>query len=178
MSRRGLYLTAISSAAVWTVALLVASASGASGQQPASGAREDISEYLPPGNAKALVAKECAACHDFRNVVRLRASKQAWEAVVLDMVARGAPLMIEDADAITSYLGEVFGPKAPPLVDINTATQDELVKLPGMTAALADRLTAHRKEKGPFASRDDVRAVIGFDAPAFEKVKWYIRAAR
>ena len=168
MSRRGLYL----------VALLVASASGASAQQPASGARENISEYLPPGNGKALVAKECSACHEFRSVVRLRASKQAWEAVVLDMVARGAPLMIEDADAITAYLSDVFGPKAPPLVDVNTATQDELVKLPGMTAALADRLAAHRKEKGPFSSRDEVRAVIGFDAPAFEKVKWYIRAAK
>lgn len=178
MSRRGFYLTVIPSAVLWTVALLVASASGASGQQRTSGAREDISEYLPPGNGKALVAKECAACHDFRNVVRFRASKQAWEAVVLDMVARGAPLMIEDADAITSYLSEVFGPKAPPLVDVNTATRDELVKLPGMTPELADRVAAHRKDKGPFSSRDEVRAVIGFDAPAFDKVKWYIRAAR
>lgn len=177
MSRRGLYLTVSLSAALWTVVLLVASASGASGQQRASGAREDISEYLPPGNGKALVAKECSACHDFRSVVRLRASKQAWEAVVLDMVARGAPLMIEDADAITGYLSEVFGPKAPPLVDVNTATRDELVKLPGMTPALADRVEAHRKEK-PFSSREEVRAVIGFDAPAFDKVKWYIRAAR
>ncbi|MBA2304928.1 MAG: helix-hairpin-helix domain-containing protein [Acidobacteria bacterium] len=137
-----------------------------------------MSHYLPPGKGKALVAKECSGCHHFFGVVRLRASKPAWEAVVLDMVARGAPLMIDDADAITAYLSDVFGPKAPPLVDVNTATQEELVKLPGITPELADRVTAHRKQKGPFSTREDVRAVVGFDAAAFDKVKWYIRAGR
>jgi len=178
MTRRGYCLGLLSSLALWTGAIVTAAGSANDGQQPSTARETEMTEYLPPGSGKALVAKECSSCHDFFGVVRLRASKAKWEAVVLDMVARGAPLMLEDADAITAYLSEAFGPKAPPLVDVNTATREELVKLPGVTPELADRVTAHRKEKGPFSSREDVRVVVGFDAPAFDKVKWYIRAGR
>lgn len=159
-------------------ALLVALTSGAAAQQARGGAgREDLTQYLPPGEGKALVAQNCSTCHDLSGTVRLRTSREAWEALVLDMVARGAPLLVEEADAITNYLGEVFGPKAPPLVDVNVARIEDLTKIPGITPELADRLIAHRTKAGPFASRGDVRAVLGLDAAAFEKVKWYLRAA-
>jgi len=165
----------ILSMGLWTAALWAVSSSLPAAEQRTDGARKDMSEYLPPGSGKVLVAKECSTCHDMAGVVRLRASKEKWEAVVLDMVARGAPLMIEDADAITTYLSEVFGPTAPPLVDVNTAGRDELVKLPGVSPALADRLVAHRDTHGSFPSRQDVRTVLGLDPTAFEKIQWFIR---
>jgi mono/diheme cytochrome c family protein len=177
MSGRNLLRALITSAAVWTVAFWAVAGGAPSGQRGAPRAdREDMSQYLPPGAGKALVARECTVCHDLDGVVRLRTSKGEWEAVVLDMVARGAPLMIEDADAIIAYLSEVFGPQAPPLVDVNTASADELAKLPGVTSDLAGRLVQHRQQKGPFSSRDEVRAALGFDEGTFEKVKWYLRA--
>lgn len=178
MSRRAVFRVVITSVALWTAVLWSVAVPAPSGQQQSRGAREDMSQYLPPGSGKPLVARECSTCHDLGGIVRLRASRQDWEAVVLDMVARGAPLTIEDADAITAYLSEVFGPKAPPLVDVNTATGDELVKLPGVTPALAGRLLEQRQEKGLFSSRDEVRAVLGLDEGAFERFKWYVRAQR
>jgi DNA uptake protein ComE-like DNA-binding protein len=147
-------------------------AAAAQGQRPP---REDFSEYLPPGEGKALVVAQCSTCHELKGTVQLRQSKQQWEAVVLDMAARGAALTVEEADQIIAYLGKVFDTSSPPLIDVNTATKDDLVKLPGLTPALAERLIAHRTAKGPFASREAVRALLGFDEPSFARMKWYLK---
>jgi hypothetical protein len=165
----------ITSVALWTVAFWAVAERIPAGQQGGGGAREDMSEYLPPGSAKELVARECTVCHDLDGVVRMRATKAEWEALVLDMVARGAALMVEDADKIIAYLSEVFGPQAPPLVDVNTATPEEFAKLPGVTPAVVGKAIEQRQQKGPFTSRDEVKSALGLDDRAFEKVKWYLR---
>lgn len=170
MSR--LAIGAFVSGLVWT--LTVAGAAQESGsREPAA---QDWRAQLPPAEGKDLVAKQCATCHTLEGVVKLRATKQAWEAVVFDMVARGAPLMIDEVDPIVAYLAAVFGPTAPPLLDANTATASELLKLPGITPALAARLIEHRQSKGPFSSPDALRTVLGMDEAAFTKIKWYVRA--
>lgn len=160
-----------------TIVAFVALWSVATAAQTQRAAREDFTENLPPGEGKALVAAQCSACHELKGTVQLRQSKQAWEAVVLDMVARGAPLTIEEADTIIAYLSTVFGPSSPPLVDINTAAKPDLVKVPGITPELADRLIAHRTAKGPLSSRDSVRTVLGLDEPSFAKMRWYLKVA-
>lgn len=175
MSTKGLRRAAGASVVVCTAVMCLLAGRESFGQQGPAASRRDMSQYLPPGAGKALVAKECSTCHDLEGVIRLRASRQAWEAVVIDMVGRGAPLLVEDVDAMTAYLAEVFGPKAPPLVDANTAGRDELMKLPGLTAAQAGQLIALRA-KTPFASREEVREAAGLDPQAFEKLKWYVRA--
>ena len=139
--------------------------------------REDFTEYLPPGDGKPLVAAQCSSCHELKGTIQLRRSKQEWEAIVLDMAARGAPLTIEEADTIIGYLSTVFSPTSPPLVEVNTAAKSDLVKLPGITPDLADRLIAHRTAKGPLASRESVRAALGLHEASFAKMKWYVKVA-
>jgi DNA uptake protein ComE-like DNA-binding protein len=158
------------------VALVIAGGVVAQAQSRSQG-REDFTQYLPPGDGKALVSAQCASCHELKGTIQLRKSKQEWEAIVFDMVARGAPLTVEEADAIVAYLSTAFGPSAPPLVDVNTAAKVDLVKLPGVTPDRADRLLAHRAAKGPLPSRDDVRGVLGLDEAAFTKMKWYLKVS-
>jgi hypothetical protein len=160
---------------LWALPAELAGSAQAPGGQRSRAAREDMSDYLPPGGGKDLVARECTACHDLDGVIRLRATKQGWEALVLDMAARGAPLMVEDVDVITAYLAEVFGPQAPPLVDVNTAPSEELAKIPGVTPAAAGKVVEQRQQKGPFSSRDELKGALGLDDRTFEKVKWYLR---
>lgn len=143
--------------------------------QPPRPRRQDLTDYLPPGAGKALVAKQCSACHDLQGTIQLRKPREAWEAIVLDMVARGAPLMLEEVDPLIAYLAEVFGPKAPPLVDVNAAAKDDLLKLAGVTPEAADRLIALRADKGPLRSRDEVRSALGLDAASFDKIRYYLR---
>jgi hypothetical protein len=158
--------------------MLVVAGGIAAHAQSRSASREDFTQYLPPGDGKALVSTQCTSCHELKGTIQLRKSKQEWEAVVFDMVARGAPLSVEEADAIVAYLSTAFGPSAPPLLDVNTAAKADLVRLPGMTPELADRLLAHRAAKGPLPSRDDVRGVLGLDEPAFSKMKWYLKTSQ
>jgi hypothetical protein len=158
---------------VWVFAMSFA----ASAQRESSRAqRQAWNEYLPPGAGKELVATQCTACHDLKGTVQLRQSKDEWESLVIDMVGRGANLTVEQADQVIPYLAEVFGPQAPPLVDVNAAPAEDLVKLPGVTKDAADKLVAHRTTGAKIATREEAQTLLGLDAAAFEKVKWYVRA--
>jgi competence protein ComEA len=46
-------------------------------------------------------------------------------------------------------------------VDVNRATAAELETLPGIGPVLAARIVAHRDERGPFTSVDDLQSVRG-----------------
>jgi competence ComEA-like helix-hairpin-helix protein len=139
--------------------------------------REDWKEYLPPGAAKQLVATRCTVCHELNTFVPLRQSEAAWRNIVNEMMNLGASLLPEEEEQIVSYLGTVFSPEAPRLTDVNRAAQDDLVKLPGITPELADRIVAYRTNKGPFSSRDEVKTTTGLSDETFEKIRWYVRPA-
>jgi hypothetical protein len=156
----------------WTVrAVLIASAMTVSAQQ---GPREDYSTYLPPGGpGRELVATQCSTCHDLGGVVRMRKARPDWEAVILDMVGRGAPLVVDDVDPMVAYLAEAFGPAVPPLVDVNSAQVADLVKLPGVRPESAERLVAARA-KGPYTTHDQVRTGLGFTERGYEPIRRFI----
>ncbi|MBI4429168.1 MAG: helix-hairpin-helix domain-containing protein [Ignavibacteriales bacterium] len=56
-------------------------------------------------------------------------------------------------------------------IDINSASKTELMKLPGIGEVLAGRILAHRSERGPFQSIDDLRRVKGISQKKFEQIK-------
>lgn len=137
---------------------------------------EDVSEYLPPGAGKGLVMTECIECHKLNRIVALRKSPDEWKVVLAKMKDEGARLSEDKVSVIVDYLGDALGSKAPPLIDVNTASPDDLVKLPGVTMETANRLIKQRNDKGLFSSRDEVKSTLQFDDTAFEKLKWYLRA--
>ena len=55
---------------------------------------------------------------------------------------------------------ELLAPEAS-LVNINTATLEELDTLPGIGEELARRIVAYREENGPFASAEELMEVKG-----------------
>jgi hypothetical protein len=139
-------------------------------------ARDDWANNLPPGNGKDLTAERCSSCHSLERTVQLRKAKKEWEDIVFDMIGRGAPIFVEEANQIIDYLTAVLGPGAPPFVDVNRASKDDMVKIPGLTAGLADKLVAYRQSTGPIASRDQIREVLGLDEKAYEKIRYYLAA--
>lgn len=61
----------------------------------------------------------------------------------------------------------------PTRININTASREELEKIPGVGPALADRIIAARKRK-PFARPEDLIEVSGIGPKTFEKMRAWV----
>lgn len=59
-------------------------------------------------------------------------------------------------------------------VNINTATQSELERLPGIGPALAARIIEYRQRYGPFRRPEEIILVRGFSERRFYQLKPYI----
>ena len=94
---------AVAPPVVCALFLLTLASAGAAQQSDGRQAREDWSPYLPPGEGQALVISRCTGCHDLKGTIQLRKPAPAWEAIVLDMGARGAPMTLDEIDPIVKY---------------------------------------------------------------------------
>jgi competence protein ComEA len=80
-----------------------------------------------------------------------------------------AAVLVDGQRVYIPRVGEPVPPQVPPPVstgplgpvDINTATVDQLDRLPGVGPATATAIIAHRQQYGPFRSVDDLAAVRG-----------------
>ncbi len=59
-------------------------------------------------------------------------------------------------------------------VNINTAGVDELVALPGIGRAYAQRIVEYRDKNGPFKKLEDLINVRGIGEKTFERIKDHI----
>lgn len=57
------------------------------------------------------------------------------------------------------------------LININTATPEELDELPGIGPAIAQRIVDYRTANGPFATIEEIKLVSGIGDKLFEKIK-------
>ena len=84
--------------------------------------------------------------------------------------AANVPALPDTSDADASPTSE-----APLSVNLNTASLEELVELPGIGETLAGRIVAYRKENGPFIRIDQIMAVSGIGPGTYEKLRGYVR---
>ncbi len=65
---------------------------------------------------------------------------------------------------------------APGSIDINSATKEELILLPGIGEAFAERIIMFRDDHGPFATVEGLRAVRGIGPATIAKIRPFITA--
>ncbi len=91
--------------------------------------------------------------------------------------------LVDQQQVYVPHKGETVLPVQPPiqpadasspaggLVNINTATVEQLDTLPGIGPALAERIIQYRTENGPFEHIEDLMKVKGIGPAMFEKLK-------
>lgn len=90
-----------------SVAKAVTAAAAAGRNVPKVGAYAPL--VLAPGDQKALVEKTCASCHSLEVVTSQRMNQQGWNAIVQNMVARGAQASDAEVQVIVNYLAKTLG---------------------------------------------------------------------
>ena len=143
---------------------------------PAQKAKDEgWSRLLPPGDGRQAVLESCTNCHNLRVVVNARLSRAAWAKDVNDMIQRGAPLFPEEIDPIIAYLSKAFGPDVPKLVNVNTASREELEKLSNLKPELAGRVLEARSKAGAFKGPEELREALGMEKAEFEKIAYLFK---
>ena len=66
------------------------------------------------------------------------------------------------------------GRKAKKKINLNTATKDDLVSLPGIGESIAEQILIYRDEHGEFSSVEQLRKIKGIGAKKFEKLRPYV----
>ena len=59
-------------------------------------------------------------------------------------------------------------------INLNTASKDQLMTIPGVGESKADSIIAYRQEQGMFQSTEDVMNISGIKEGMYAKIKDYI----
>jgi competence ComEA-like helix-hairpin-helix protein len=131
-------------------------------------------QSLPDSAGRTEFESACGHCHSLERSTDLRLNAAQWQAVVDDMVGRGALGSSDEFQRIVAYLARHFGPDAPPplrKISVNRATAPEMSKVLGLAAADTEAIVRHRDAHGPFKGWPDLEKVPGIDRKALEAVK-------
>ena len=90
------------------------------------------------------------------------------------MSARTVLYLILVAAATLTIVGSVEGSQPTGVVNINTATMDQLQMLPRVGPALAGRIVDFRESNGEFRAVDEIVAVKGIGERSFENLEPFI----
>jgi competence protein ComEA len=111
----------------------------------------------------------------YRTSGALNATEFTYSAIDSEFVARAHAILAAPPEATDSPRR---APAPPPLtpgsININTATLEQLVALPGIGPATAEKILAFRKENGPFEAADDLLEVSGIGPRKLARIRPYL----
>jgi competence protein ComEA len=126
---------------------------------------------LPDGPGKAATVKVCGVCHAAEIVMSRRESVDGWNALVVDMIARGAKGTDDEFGDVVDYLVANFPKTAAAKINVNQATAKEMAAGLEIADKQAAAIVQYRESKGKFKSVEDLLQVPGVDPAAIAAKK-------
>ena len=127
---------------------------------------------LPDGAGKETTQRLCGTCHGAELLIGRQESREAWGAIVEDMIQRGATGNEAELYDVVDYLATNFSKTSPVIkVNVNKATAKDLegaLRIPGKQAAA---IVQQREQKGDFKSIEELEKVPGVDVAKIEASK-------
>lgn len=116
-------------------------------------------QLLPAGPEREKMVKLCVGCHEIDLVVARRHTREEWDGVVEDMIARGTKGTEAELSLVAEYLSKYLGK-----VSVNSATAKDLEDGLKISERDAQAIVAWREQHGKFKNFEEVRKVPGLDA--------------
>ena len=92
------------------------------------------------------------------------------------VISDGQQIYIPDTEEVTSGgFTPPYEPADDGLVNINTASAEELKSIPGIGDIKAEAIVSYRENIASFASIEDIKNVAGIKDSLYEKIKDYIK---
>lgn len=73
--------------------------------------KKNAPDKLPEGPGRATTQRLCGSCHGIGNFIRRRETRDGWNAVIEDMIRRGAQGQDEEWLEVSDYLYAQFPKK-------------------------------------------------------------------
>ena len=116
-------------------------------------------QLLPAGPEKDKMVKLCVGCHEIDLVVARRHTREEWDGVIEDMIARGTKGSEAELTLVAEYLSKNLGK-----VYVNSASVKELQDGLKISEADAQAIFSWREQHGKFKNFEEVRKAPGLDA--------------
>jgi competence protein ComEA len=113
---------------------------------------------------------------------------QAGQRVIDALVAAGGATPDADPSCLPNLAGRLSDGKTitvPQLghclrsrstkLDINSASREQLLAIPGMDPGLADAILAYRQQQGGFLKLTELKSELGLDATTYKQLARYLR---
>jgi competence protein ComEA len=127
---------------------------------------------LPDGPGKATFEKVCGNCHGVEVALSRRETKDGWNAIIDDMIQRGAQASDDDFGAVSDYLAANFNKSTPGgKVNVNTSNAKELAAVLDISETEAAAVVKYRNDNGPFHSAMELAKAPGMTAAKVDAKK-------
>jgi competence ComEA-like helix-hairpin-helix protein len=89
----------------------------------------------------------------------------------LALFASGCATLPRYSSSVVQFNADVPGAERASLININTASPQELEKLPGVGKVIAERIVVHREQYGPFRRAEHLMMVRGISDRKFRVIR-------
>lgn len=176
---------------------LVQEESGPDGKQTEEEAKKNTKEPVQPGDGESKQTIVIYVCGQVNRpgIVKLPEGSRMYEAIEMaggltekaavsclnqaEILSDGTKIYVPDQEEAVSREelsvgntgGNPGGQFRTEKININQASKEELMTLPGIGESKADHILAYRQEHGRFGSIDELMNISGIKEGVFEKIK-------